>query len=89
MPPKVPGEWELEEPILTLRALADVVDDPGALAAVWGGDDEGDVGQFASDRAGDEVIVDDDIHTKHGVEGQASMECRLSYRDAGLAVAVS
>jgi len=51
----MPSEWELEETILALRTLTDVVDDPGALAAVWGGDDEGDVGQSASDGTSDEV----------------------------------
>ena len=51
----MPGEGELEEAVFVLGALADVVDDPGAWPAIGCRDDEGDVGQFSGDGAGDEV----------------------------------
>jgi hypothetical protein len=55
MKPVVPGERELEEAVLALRALADVVDDPGRFAAIGCGNDDGDVREMRRNRAGDEV----------------------------------
>jgi hypothetical protein len=54
MKPVVAGVRELEEAILTLRAVADVMDDPGSRASTRCRHDQGYVRQFASNGAGDE-----------------------------------
>ena len=51
----MPGEREVEEGVFFLSTSADVVDDErGAVFCFFVGDDH-DVGEFASDGAGDEV----------------------------------
>ena len=51
----MPSEWKIEEAVFALRTLADVVDDPRARGAIRRGDNEGNVWQFSSDGAGDEI----------------------------------
>ena len=79
----VPGEWELEEAILELRAPSDVVDDPGRFRSIGRGDDHGDVRQFARDGAGDEVsrqIVSRGL--RDGQAGASTFEEGLKIRHA-------
>lgn len=55
MPAVMTREGKLKEAIFALRALADVVDDPGRGAAIGRRDDQSDVRELSGDGAGDEI----------------------------------